>query len=249
MYIKKNVVIFTVLKAGWKIELLILLTVTASTIGFQQFLKGHVEVSRTIIAVLGTALAFFIGFINNQAYDRWWEARIIWGQLTNDSWSFSRMVGSFIGNEETKKGLIKRHLAFLYALIDWLREENNRDYVKYLKDDEIKKIEDKRNIPAAILNLQGKAIDQAQKDKQLEIFRMAQINEILNKFSDGAGKSIRIKTTVFPPYYKALIRFSIWVFIVLYPMVLSERVGYWAILYSYILGSIFELIYRVGQTL
>ncbi len=28
---------------------------------------------------------FFIGFNNNQAYDRWWEGRKIWGALVNDS--------------------------------------------------------------------------------------------------------------------------------------------------------------------
>jgi putative membrane protein len=41
---------------------------------------------------MGTAIAFFIGFNNNQAYDRWWEARIIWGGLVNDSRSWQEAI-------------------------------------------------------------------------------------------------------------------------------------------------------------
>ena len=33
------------------------------------------------ITILSTAIAIFLGFNNNQAYDRWWEARKIWGLL------------------------------------------------------------------------------------------------------------------------------------------------------------------------
>ncbi|WP_166557295.1 hypothetical protein [Runella sp. CRIBMP] len=33
------------------------------------------------MSLIGTATAFYVGFKNNQAYGRNWEARIIWGQL------------------------------------------------------------------------------------------------------------------------------------------------------------------------
>jgi len=249
MYIKRKFTIFHILGRAWKNQLLILIVIIASTIFYQEFFKGYLEVSRTIISVLGTAIAFFIAFINAQSYDRWWEARQIWGNLTNDSWSLSRMTGSFLEDDSLKNDFIYRHLAFLYALIDKLRGQNNRDYVRYLKEDELKAIEKKSNIPAAILNLQGRAINKAQKENKLELFRMIQFNKIFNRFSDSMGQAFRIKTTVFPPYYKSLILFSIWVFIIIYPMVLSERVGYWSILYSYILGSIFSLFYTAGQSL
>ena len=249
MYIKKNISILSVIKSAWKVQLLILITVVVSTIAFQEFLKQYFEVSRTIIAVLGTALAFFIGFINNQAYERWWEARKVWGMIANDSWSLSRMVGSFIENQDLRKEIINRHLAFLYALIDNLREQNNQFYIKFLSAEDISEIKNKKNTPVALLNIQGKTIDKAQRESNLEIFRMVQLNEILNRFSDSMGMAIRIKTTVFPPFYKALISTSIWVFIIIFPMVLSERIGYWSILYSFILGSIFDLVYLVGQAL
>lgn len=76
------------------------------------------------VSVIGTAVAFFVGFKNNQAYDRLWEARRIWGGIVNDSRSWSMMVMSFVRDfdEESKrdvavirKKLVYRHIAWLYA--------------------------------------------------------------------------------------------------------------------------------------
>ncbi len=58
--------------------------------------------------LMGTAIAFFIGFNNNQAYDRWWEARIIWGELVNNSREWARNLMAYCsvpenGNAEDLK--------------------------------------------------------------------------------------------------------------------------------------------------
>ncbi|MCB0635518.1 MAG: hypothetical protein KDC54_02815, partial [Lewinella sp.] len=50
------------------------------------------------VSVIGTAVAFYVGFKNNQAYDRMWEARKIWGGIINDSRSWGMMVDGFLTN-------------------------------------------------------------------------------------------------------------------------------------------------------
>ncbi len=79
------------------------------------------------VSVIGTAVAFYVGFKNNQAYDRMWEARKIWGGIVNDSRTWGMMVDSYISNlfrvnkikdediHSIKKRLIYRHIAWLYA--------------------------------------------------------------------------------------------------------------------------------------
>lgn len=79
------------------------------------------------ISVIGTAVAFYVGFKNSQAYDRMWEARKNWGAIVNDSRTWGMMVDSFISNffaddkvseqdiKAIKKRLIYRHIAWLYA--------------------------------------------------------------------------------------------------------------------------------------
>lgn len=80
------------------------------------------------LSVLGTAVAFYVGFKNNSAYDRMWEARKIWGGIVNSSRAWGAAVKSFVSNQfaenpvtqellvEKKKRLIYRHIAWLYAL-------------------------------------------------------------------------------------------------------------------------------------
>lgn len=86
------------------------------------------------IALLGTAVAFVVGFKNNASYDRLWEARRIWGAITNFSRSWGVMVRDYITNQHAKTKLsdedlndihlqlYKRHFAWLTALRYQLRE-------------------------------------------------------------------------------------------------------------------------------
>lgn len=81
------------------------------------------------VALIGTAEAFLVGFKNNQAYDRLWEARKIWGGIVNSSRSFASMVYAFdtknekIGTfdlEDRKKRIVNRHIAWLYTFREQL---------------------------------------------------------------------------------------------------------------------------------
>jgi putative membrane protein len=44
------------------------------------------------IAIMGTAVAFIVGFKNNASYSRLWEARQIYGAIINDSRSFGYIL-------------------------------------------------------------------------------------------------------------------------------------------------------------
>lgn len=80
------------------------------------------------LSVIGTAVAFYVGFKNNQSYDRLWEARKIWGAIVNSSRSWGSEVNHFITDTfrdqnsdaeqllQHKQRLIYRHIAWLYTL-------------------------------------------------------------------------------------------------------------------------------------
>lgn len=86
------------------------------------------------IALLGTAVAFVIGFKNNASYDRLWEARRIWGSITNFSRAWGIMVKDYVTNHHAKTAvseealkaihfeLYQRHFAWITALRYQLRE-------------------------------------------------------------------------------------------------------------------------------
>jgi len=77
------------------------------------------------VALIGTALAFYLGFKNNASYDRLWEARKIWGAILNGSRSFGAAVLGYVSNlHATDKistaDLQKIHTSLLYRHLAWI---------------------------------------------------------------------------------------------------------------------------------
>lgn len=85
------------------------------------------------IALIGTAVAFLVGFKNNASYDRLWEARKIYGGIVNSSRAFGIMTRDFITRRHAIENIsdeklysihseiIHRHIAWLTALRHQLR--------------------------------------------------------------------------------------------------------------------------------
>ncbi|WP_196889595.1 bestrophin family protein [Aureivirga sp. CE67] len=109
------------------------------------------------ISLIGTALAFIVGFKNNAAYGRLWEARKIYGGIVNTSRSLTIMVNDFITNEfspkkysdeelfKIKKRIVLRHIAWMtslrYALRQmkpWERSHINNSDIEHMKAEGIK---------------------------------------------------------------------------------------------------------------
>ena len=86
------------------------------------------------IAMVGTAVAFVVGFKNNASYDRLWEARKAWGAIVNSSRFWGIMIKDYVTNKhaalplsqlelkQIHQQLVYRHLAWLAALRYQLRE-------------------------------------------------------------------------------------------------------------------------------
>jgi putative membrane protein len=256
MYVRKRVSIFELVARSWKSVTLIILIVAASTFVYREVLRPHMAMSMSVVTGFTTAISFFIAFFTAQAYDRWWEARKIWGTIVNDSRSFGRMVTTLFGNTEAasevieiQDRLVRRHIAHLYAVKEKLRGENTKEYAAYLNDEDAARVSVSSNTGNALLKLQGEDIDAAERAGHIDVIRMAQLNDMLSRFSTSMGMAERIKLTVFPAYYASMIRVSIWVLVLVFPVALSEQVGYWSILFAALLGTIFYLIFEAGQTL
>jgi len=79
------------------------------------------------LSLIGTAVAFYVGFKNNQSYDRVWEARKIWGTIVNSSRKLGTMIRNYRSGEtdnlvgaEIRRQIIFRHIAYLYQLREQL---------------------------------------------------------------------------------------------------------------------------------
>lgn len=79
--------------------LVVSLTVLLITERYKEMLPS---IPITIPAFLGTAISILLSFKLNQSYDRWWEARKVWGSIVNDSRSLVIQLNSFVSNGNEK---------------------------------------------------------------------------------------------------------------------------------------------------
>ncbi|MCT4622231.1 MAG: hypothetical protein N4A46_01315 [Schleiferiaceae bacterium] len=258
MLLKKNVNINQVIEGTWENFLFILITCILTYFLNKFVFHNLFDVPGLLPTILGTALSFFIGFNNNQAYDRWWEARKIWGALVNDSRSWARQVFHYVSKSEelnddkvqsAKKRMIHNHIAFLYALKENLRNEQDQTYLGYLDSNDVEKIKSESNKANAILGLNNGVLNNIHKLDGIDGFQFLALNEMLVNFSNEMGKSERIKNTVFPTTYSYYTRMFIWVFIFSATLSMSQTIGPWAILIGLLIGYVFLTTYKIGASL
>tara|TARA_Y100000310_G_scaffold344661_1_gene458625 strand:- start:232 stop:1107 length:876 start_codon:yes stop_codon:yes gene_type:complete len=245
-----------VISGTWKHFLFNITTCILTYIAYHFLKSPHFEISILIPSILGTALAFFIGFNNNQSYDRWWEARKIWGALVNDSRTWARQIVYFPGtngDEEKYKVFVNtavhRHIAFLYALKQSLRKSDVKEYKKYLSNEDVATIASEANKANALLSLQTRDLNEFYKSGGIDGFRFSEMNKMLVNFSDEMGKSERIANTVFPTSYNFYNLIFIWFFIVFATLFTAQTAGSWSILAGTLIGYVFLTIHKIGLSL
>ena len=219
-----------------------------------------VSIGSAPISILGVALSIFLGFRNNWAYDRWWEARKIWGGIINDSRSFAMQVLTLIDKHHMKNEVsdddvhqvqrlfIYRHLAWINALRLQLREQTAWEDLRiFLPNAEFIALPDQVNKATQINLQQAKQLNEVYKTGLTNDFRHIEIMQSLKEFYNLQGKCERIKKTPFIRYYDLLTRVFLWIFIVLLPFGLLENVGIATIPLTMTIAFAFSIIEQTGR--
>ena len=203
------------------------------------------------IAVLGTAVAFIVGFKNNASYGRLWEARQIYGAIINDSRSFGYTLRDALKTKDTEKvtEMFLRHYAWLTALRYQLREprkwENmdsaqSKEYSKfydipermtpieeelkkYLSPEELHYVLSKKNRATQLTALQSNALAEAYQKGEINDFQWTQLNQGLIKFTDDQGKAERIKNFPYPRNFSSITSYLLIIFVALVPFALLKE--------------------------
>jgi ion channel-forming bestrophin family protein len=203
------------------------------------------------IAIMGTAVAFIVGFKNNASYSRLWEARQIYGAIINDSRSFGYILrDSLSGKNPVKvKEMFSRHYAWLTALRFQLREprawENmntvqfdeyarkydiaeklsklDEELKNYLSAPELQYILSKKNRATQLIASQSRELSEAYEKGEINDFQWTQINQQLVKFTDNQGKAERIKNFPYPRNFSSITTYLLLLFIVFVPFGLLKE--------------------------
>jgi len=272
MLIRRNLKWSVILQYTWKSMLYYLILAVMVYLLHDRFALFQLELPFSTITALGTAVALFLGFKSSNAYDRWWEARQVWGLLVNLSRAWARQVHTMIiADEADRTGevrrlqhrLVYRHMAFVHALRVMLRrkynynetgqteiyEETNEysDTEAFLSPQEYQTFSHKNNPPNYLLQLQGEDLRRAFDQGWLSDYRFVRLEETLVEFNHVQGKSERIKNTPFPRQYSFFSRVFVFIHASLLPFVFVGELGWVSIPVSVIISFVFLCLDLVGE--
>ncbi|MEJ7558503.1 MAG: bestrophin family ion channel [Pedobacter sp.] len=221
---------------------------------YNNFHITRISIPIAVPTMLGTVISLLLAFKSNQAYDRWWEARTIWGAIVNDTRTLTRQLLTFVDDpygEDNERAfcerMAKRQVAWCHALSRHLRGHDPLTGLdKLISKEDIEFISRYNNIPLALQELQGVDLRNAFKLGWINEFQQVQIDKTLTAFSNEMGGCERIKNTVFPVTYSVYIRFSLFLFILLLPFGLIEFFGIVEVPFVIAIASSFLLIEKMA---
>jgi ion channel-forming bestrophin family protein len=214
--------------------LLITTVYSILVLGFEEYFGDHIyKISGQIGSVFGLAVAFFLGFRMNSAYDRWWEARKIFGELTNNTRSFVAKVYAYYGNDENFKNADKtvykiegqKLIALLALYIRQLKNEMHNNF-KPTFNEQAKEILNEFNINSEnkisneILVALTKSIEGSFSSKAN--IEKGDLMQHINRFYDIQGKAERIKNTPFLMIYSAFTKLIVSFYVILIPLFIGD---------------------------
>ncbi len=232
----------------------IIIFMTAISISDHYLTLEYIHVPISLITIPGTVIALLLGFRTNSAYDRWWEARIIWGAIVNDSRTWVRQLMTFVQYEDRNSSefqlirkLSLRHVAWNYSLARHLRNQDpTQDLNGLIDESEAGKLKEKFNVPNALLYRQAENIKNMYENKLIDSYQFVQLDRTLTKLTDSMGGCERIKNTVFPSSYSLLVDILIYLWILFLPFALVDLIGYILIPTTISLAFSFLVIDRIA---
>ncbi len=150
------------------------------------------------LGTIGVAVAFYVGFKNSQSYDRFWEARKIWGGIVNVSRAWANQVISFVSAhhapgpvdeavvKQVQQSLVYRHLAWINVLRFQLRRKTPWAFVpkrsarKYMQETDIEAM--KEQIGALLTDQERQIVcGQANAATQLLRWQSEELKRVIEK--------------------------------------------------------------------
>ena len=198
-------------------------------------------------SLMGFALSMLLVFRTNSAYDRWWEARKLWGQLVNVSRNTALKVAAMVppSDQRTRARFAVLIGTFAGELRWHLRAEKTRLALDEKRPLDSSGIDRNKHVPAQIAGMMQQTAQEALRDGTISGEQMLALTPDLSAFMDICGGCERIKNTPIPYSYSSFLKKFIVIYSLTLPFGYVFSLGYIAIpvvvFIFYVLASL-ELI-------
>jgi len=211
--------------------------------------SSHLKNIPLMHVILGGVISLLLVFRTNSAYDRWWEGRKLWGDLTNTSRNLSMKLNAFLSAELVEERLFFRKTipAYAFALRNHLMSEKAdwELFDKQVSDSISIHLDKEKHIPNQIAEMMYIRVAGLNKLGIITDMNLLFLNEELRSFANICGACERIKNTPIPFSYSVFLKKFIFGYVITLPFGYMFSLGYMTIpvvvFIFYVLASL-ELI-------
>lgn len=189
--------------------------------------------------LIAITLSIYLGFRNNAAYDRWWEARKLWGQLVYDIRNVARASGGLIEDRAEWRALLMDALAFCHLLRGQLRGVDVMDKVEELIGREAGAGAAFANRPDEMVRRMGTRIAALRRGGAIDAIAYRILDERLAAIAAVQAGCERIAGTPLPFAYTLLLQRTAYVVCLLLPFGLVTTTGYATPLFTALIAYTF----------
>jgi putative membrane protein len=214
-------------------------------VGIERLWHPLPVIDATPLTVFGIALSLFLGFRNNAAYDRWWEARRLWGGLLADLRAFAREAEIFVREEPARREMLEVALAFLHLHRVSLRRQEHDPEVRAQAGELI----EAAHPPDAALDRLGQLMARALERGSMDGFGARTLSARLGSLALQQAGCERIAGTPLPYVYSLLIYRTTYLYCLLLPLALIGSAGWLTPLFVGIVAYVFLGLAEVSEEL
>lgn len=171
--------------------------------------------------IMGLILVFRI----NAGYDRWWEARKLWGNVVNQSRNLAIILVNYT-NHEAKDWIFK--ITNMISALPYLMKDNLRgktdlqDISQLINVNDIRKLNESIHRPITLASMMAHELQIARNNHGLDSFAFLRAQEQIEHIIDAHGACERILNTPMPFVMAIKSRRFILIFLLMLPFALAN---------------------------
>jgi len=213
----------------------------------------HVHLDTAPFSLLGVSLAIFLAFRNNASYQRYQEARQLWGNMLISCRALTSQVLAYLPDGRIDRAAFASQLvAFVHLVRHQLRgSDPQADLARLLPPDQVEKLVSCAYRPVFILkelrHMLHAVTDAVPHGGQT----MWMFDSQLNSLASAVGGCERIASTPIPYPYGVLLHRTIYAYCFLLPFGLEPAIGYAtpliSVLVAYTLFALEAIAQEIGE--
>jgi len=204
------------------------------------------KVSATPFTLLGLSLSIFMSFRNNACYDRWYEGRKAWGDVTVAIRSMIRET-AIIKDADTRNTILGDLCGFAHALKAKLRQENERSASGRWLDPNPN--DNGPDFSGRILLQVAQQCSALSDSGVINEWRYTIMANHLAHLTQAQAACERIKNTPLPFAYTLLLHRTSYLFCFLLPFAMAEPLGWLTPIFTAIVSYTFFGLDAIGDDL